>query len=191
MYYDKNEKGYSNDWVRIMKNTIESNSGRFSTSRMLEDYTRQIYIPLCNLHNQYYNDLAKVTRYNEWKEKLYANWNDIKIRQDENNYDDITVDAGNKIEVSCFVKMPNELIKIENIEVQAYYGKITEDGVVDDMQVIPMNLIEENEETLEYKFSAKIELKSGGDYGYTFRVIPKNKMILNSMNLGLIKWITE
>ena len=191
MYYDKNEKGYSNDWIRIMKNTIESNSGRFSTSRMLEDYTRQIYIPLCNLHNQYYNDLAKVTRYNEWKEKLYANWNDIKIRQDENNYDDITVDAGNKIEVSCFVKMPNELIKIENIEVQAYYGKITEDGVVDDMQVIPMNLIEENEETLEYKFSAKIELKSGGDYGYTFRVIPKNKMILNSMNLGLIKWITE
>ena len=191
MYYDKNEKGYSNDWVRIMKNTIESNSGRFSTSRMLEDYTKQIYIPLCNLHNQYYNDLAKVTRYNEWKEKLYANWNDIKIRQDENNYDDITVDAGNKIEVSCFVKMPNELIKIENIEVQAYYGKITEDGVVDDMQVIPMNLIEENEETLEYKFSAKIELKSGGDYGYTFRVIPKNKMILNSMNLGLIKWITE
>ena len=191
MYYDKNEKGYSNDWVRIMKNTIESNSGRFSTSRMLEDYTKQIYIPLCNLHNQCYNDLAKVTRYNEWKEKLYANWNDIKIRQDENNYDDITVDAGNKIEVSCFVKMPNELIKIENIEVQAYYGKITEDGVVDDMQVIPMNLIEENEETLEYKFSAKIELKSGGDYGYTFRVIPKNKMILNSMNLGLIKWITE
>ena len=191
MYYDKNEKGYSNDWVRIMKNTIESNSGRFSTSRMLEDYTKQIYIPLCNLHNQYYNDLAKVTRYNEWKEKLYANWNDIKIRQDENNYDDITVDAGNKIEVSCFVKLPNELIKIENIEVQAYYGKITEDGVVDDMQVIPMNLIEENEETLEYKFSAKIELKSGGDYGYTFRVIPKNKMILNSMNLGLIKWITE
>lgn len=191
MYYDKNEKGYSDDWVRIMKNTIESNSGRFSTSRMLEDYTKQIYIPLCNLHNQYYNDLAKVTRYNEWKEKLYANWNDIKIRQDENNYDDITVDAGNKIEVSCFVKMPNELIKIENIEVQAYYGKITEDGVVDDMQVIPMNLIEENEETLEYKFSAKIELKSGGDYGYTFRVIPKNKMILNSMNLGLIKWITE
>lgn len=191
MYYEKNEKGYSDTWVRIMKNTIESNAGRFSTARMLSDYTKDIYMPLCNLHNTYYKDLAKVTRYNEWKEKLYANWNNIKIRQDENNYDDITVDAGNKIEVSCYVKIPNELIKIDNIQVQAYYGKITDEGVVNDMQVIPMNLVEENEETLEYKFSTKIELKSGGDYGYTFRVVPQNKMVLNAMNLDLIKWITE
>ena len=191
MYYDKNEKGYSDTWLRIVKNTIESNAGRFSTSRMLDDYTSKLYIPLCNLHNSYYTDLSKVTRYNEWKEKLYANWNDIKIRQDKDNYDDITVDAGNKIEVSCYVKLPNELIKIDNIEAQVYYGKITEEGVVDDISIMQMKLLEEDEVNLEYKFTAKIELKSGGDYGYTFRVIPKNKMILNPMNLNLIKWITE
>lgn len=191
MYYDKNEKGYSETWLRIMKNTIESNAGRFSTSRMLDDYTSKLYIPLCNLHNSNYTDLSKVTRYNEWKEKLYANWDDIKIRQDKNNYDDITVDAGNKIEVSCYVKLPNELIKIDNIEAQVYYGKITEEGVVDDISIMQMKLLEEDEVNLEYKFTAKIELKSGGDYGYTFRVIPKNKMILNPMNLNLIKWITE
>ena len=191
MYYEKNEKGFSETWLRMMKNTIESNAGRFSTSRMLEDYTKEIYIPLCNLHNKYYSDLAKVTRYNEWKEKLYSNWDNIKIRQDKNNYDDITVDAGNKIDVSCFVKLPNELINIENIETEVYYGKITEKGVVDDIKVIPMELVESDDINLEYKYTAKIELKSGGDYGYTFRVIPKNKMILNSMNLGLVKWITE
>ena len=191
MYYEKNEKGYSDTWVRIMKNTIESNAGRFSTSRMLDDYTTQFYIPLCNLHNKCYTDLPKVTRYNEWKEKLYSNWDDIKIRQDKNNYDDITVDAGNKIEVSCYVKLPNELISIDNIDAEVYYGKITTEGVVDDISIIPMKLVDEDEVNLEYKFTAKIELKSGGDYGYTFRVIPKNKMILNPMNLDLIKWITE
>ena len=191
MYYEKNEKGYSDTWIRIMKNTIESNAGRFSTSRMLDDYTTQFYIPLCNLHNKCYTDLPKVTRYNEWKEKLYSNWDDIKIRQDKNNYDDITVDAGNKIEVSCYVKLPNELISIDNIDAEVYYGKITTEGVVDDISIIPMKLVDEDEVNLEYKFTAKIELKSGGDYGYTFRVIPKNKMILNPMNLDLIKWITE
>ena len=191
MYYDKNEKGFSNTWVRIMKNTIESNAGRFSTARMLDDYTSKFYIPLCNLHDKYYTDLPKVTRYNEWKTKLYANWEDIKIRQDKNNYDDITVDAGNKIDVSCYVKLPNELISIDNIDAEVYYGKITSDGVVDDISVIPMKLVEEDTVNLEYKFTSKIELKSGGDFGYTFRVIPKNKMILNPMNLDLIKWITE
>ena len=191
MYYEKNEQGFSDTWVRMMKNTIESNAGRFSTSRMLEDYTKDIYIPLCDLHNKYYKDLAKVTRYNEWKEKLYSNWDKIKIRQDDSNYDNITVDAGNKIDVNCYVKLPNELIDIENIEAEVYYGKITENGVVDDIQVIPMKLVESDEVNLEHKFAAKIELKSGGDYGYTFRVVPKTKMLLNSMNLGLIKWITE
>ena len=191
MYYDKNEKGFSNTWVRMMKNTIESNAGRFSTARMLDDYTSKFYIPLCNLHDKYYTDLPKVTRYNEWKTKLYANWEDIKIRQDKNNYDDITVDAGNKIDVSCYVKLPNELISIDNIDAEVYYGKITSDGVVDDISVIPMKLVEEDTVNLEYKFTSKIELKSGGDYGYTFRVVPKNKMILNPMNLDLIKWITE
>ena len=191
MYYDKNEKGYSDTWLRIMKNTIESNAGRFSTARMLKDYTEKFYIPLSNLHNNYYQDLAKVTRLNEWKQKIYNNWDDINIRQDKGNYDDVTVDAGNKIDVSCYVKIPNELINVDNLEAQVYYGKITSDGVVDDIQIMPMKLEKQDEINLEYKFTAKIELKSGGDYGYTFRVIPKNKMILNSMNLGLIKWITE
>ena len=49
----------------------------------------------------------------------------------------------------------------------------------------------EGEENGINKFSAKIKLTTGGDYGYTFRVIPKNDMILNPMNLDLIKWITE
>ncbi len=177
-----------------MKNSIESNAGKYSTSRMLEDYTSKLYIPLCNISRKYYSDLSEVTRYNEWKEKLYNNWEDIEIRQDKSNYDDIIVDAGNKIDVNCYVKLPNELINIENIEAQVYYGKITEKGVVEDIQVIPMELVKDSKtkkDKLEYKFTAKIEMKSGGDYGYTFRVVPKNDMLINSMNLGLIKWITE
>jgi len=49
----------------------------------------------------------------------------------------------------------------------------------------------EDTEKDKYIFSAKIELKNGGDYGYTFRVIPKNEMILDPMNLDLVKWITD
>ena len=44
------------------------------------------------------------------------------------------------------------------------------------------------EENKEYTYSASVELKTGGDYGYTFRVMPKHDMILNSENLDLVKW---
>ena len=41
----------------------------------------------------------------------------------------------------------------------------------------------------EYK--AKIELTTGGNYGYTFRIMPKHEMILDVQNLNLVKWITS
>ena len=62
-------------------------------------------------------------------------------------------------------------------------------GIVNDIAVTDMDF--EGEENGINKFSAKIKLTTGGDYGYTFRVIPKNDMILNPMNLDLIKWITQ
>ena len=43
----------------------------------------------------------------------------------------------------------------------------------------------------EYEYQATIELMTGGNYGYTFRVMPKNDMILESANLDLVKWITK
>ena len=51
MYYDKDERGISEKWMEIMKNSIISNSGRYSTTRMLMDYTNKFYMPLCNLYN--------------------------------------------------------------------------------------------------------------------------------------------
>ena len=40
-------------------------------------------------------------------------------------------------------------------------------------------------------YPAKLELKTGGNFGYTFRVMPKHDMLLDPANLNLVKWITE
>ena len=42
-----------------------------------------------------------------------------------------------------------------------------------------------------YEYETKIELKTGGNYGYTFRVMPKHEMLLESANMDLVKWITQ
>ncbi len=189
MYYEKNEKGFSEKWVEMMKNNIVSNAGRYSTARMLEDYTRKIYMPLCKLNEKYYTNLEDVSNFETWKENQEKYFDKIEIEESDSNYNDITVDAGNNIKVSCEVKLPNKLIKKENIEAQVFYGKITENGVVDDIKIKTMDLDSDEDGKLTY--TANIELKTGGDYGYTFRVIPKNDMILEPMNLDLIKWVTE
>ena len=190
LYYDKNDKGYSENWIKMMKNSIATNAGRYSTSRMLKDYTNQMYIPLCKLTKKYYSNLENVANFDNWKETISKHFDEIKITQSKENYNNITIDAGNRIQVSCEVELPEEFIDVKNIEAEAYYGKITDNGVMNDIQVTPMEYVGKQDDG-KHKFTAKILLKSGGDYGYTFRVIPKNEMLLNSMNLDLIKWITD
>ena len=46
--------------------------------------------------------------------------------------------------------------------------------------------LEELEKT--YKYEAQVELTTGGDYGYTFRVMPKHEMLVDSENMNLIKF---
>ena len=188
LYYENREENIPNNWVEIMKNSIITTGGKYSTQRMVIDYTNKMYIPLCNLYNTYYSNLESVAEYSQWKSELNNSWNDIEIKQ-LNNLSDISMDAGNKINVECEVKLPN--IKVENIEAQVYYGKIAENGMVDNIEIIPMKLKAKNETEKVYTFEAKIELTTGGDYGYTFRVMPKHEMLLESSDLNLIKWITK
>ena len=186
-YYNK-ENGISKEWLKLMKNSIISTGGNYSTARMLVDYTNKLYMPLCNLTNKYFKNLDLVTEYNKVKNDLYANWEDIAIEQN-NNLDNISMDAGKNIDVSCLVKLPN--INVENIEAQVYYGKILDNGTIENISIIPMELVKSDNESKIYTYTAKIELKTGGNYGYTFRVMPKHKMLLDSANLNLVKWITE
>ncbi len=188
MYYDKDENGLSSKWIDMMKQSIMSTGGKYSTARMLVDYTEKLYIPLCDLTKKYYTDINDVAEFNSWKHNLFLNWKDIKLEQ-MNNLDDITVDAGNNIEVKCEVELPN--IDKDNIEVEVYYGKILDNGVVENVSIIPMTLESQNEETKKYCYKAKIELTTGGNYGYTFRVMPKHEMLLEPTNLNLVKWITK
>ena len=115
-------------------------------------------------------------------------WQDIVITQ-ENNVDNIKMNAGDMIEVTCNVKLPN--FDPANVSVQVYYGQIQDTGIVNNISATEMKKVENCKEENTYKYSAKIKLITGGNFGYTFRVMPKNEMLLDSENLNLIKWMTK
>lgn len=190
LYYEnKKEDGVSDKWMEMFKNSIISTGGRYSTSRMVIDYTRDYYMELANLSKNHYQNLDEVIDFTNWKKNMYASWKDIKITQN-NNLDNITIDAGNQIEVHCIVNLP-ENIDCNSIRTEVYYGKILENGIMEQIQTVLMNLIEQDDENRTYKYSAKIELKTGGNYGYTFRVMPQTAMMLDTANLDLIQWVTR
>ena len=180
-YYEKNRNGISDKWLQLMKNSIISTGGRYSTSRMVCDYTDKLYMPLAELNKKYYNDLSSVADFAEWKSKMYINWEKIKIEQ-YNNMDNISIDAGNKIEVNCKVTLPD--ISVENINVEVYAGRITDNGTIENITIMPMDLVTKDDENREYTYKAILELTTGGNYGYTFRVMPKHERLLDAEKLN-------
>ena len=148
-----------------MKNSIKTTGGMYSTARMLVDYTEKLYMPLMELSHRYYGDIESVIRFNSWKENIENCFNEIKISQ-ISNLNNVTIDAGDNIDVACKVELPN--ISPENISVQVYSGKIQDNGTLGEINVVEME--EDKKEPGVYR--AKLKLTTGGDYGY------KNKKIL-------------
>ena len=69
--------------------------------------------------------------------------------------------------------------------------KICDNGTIENVSIIPMTLIHGDDAERSYTFGAKVELTTGGDYGYTFRVMPKHDMLTNAANMNLVKWVTS
>lgn len=187
-YYNQDKDGISKEWMSYMKNSIKSTGGKYSTSRMVSDYVNDLYMPLCNLKKQYFDELQNVAEFTEWKKKVRNNWSKIQLVQDR-NVDNARLVAGTQITVNCEVYLPN--IEEENTDIQVYFGQFLNNGTVRNVYTMTMNKIAENKEEHKYTYEATLDLKSGGNFGYTFRAMPKHKMLIDSENLDLVKWITK
>ena len=187
-YCNQNENGVSDDWMRYMKNSIKSTGGKYSTSRMVIDYVDELYLPLCNLRKSYFNDVEKVKSFSEWKKIVKRNWDKITINQDR-NIDNARLAAGSQITVTCEVELPE--IDEASADIQVYFGQFLENGTVKNVYTETMNKIGYDEANKKYIYEAVLDLKSGGNYGYTFRAMPKHEMLVDQEDMNLIKWITK
>ena len=188
-YYNQDKNGISKEWMTYMKNSIKSTAGQYSTSRMVTDYVNMLYMPLIKLGNEKFSNLESVIGYTNWKKSAKAKWREIKISQDR-NVDNAKMNAGSSIIVNCEVELPIE-INEENAEVQVYFGQILETGTIRNVYTKEMNKIGENPEQRKFYYEAELDLTTGGNFGYTFRVMPKHDMLLDPENMDLIKWATN
>ena len=185
-YYNQDRNGISRDWIKLMKNSIKSTGGKYSMARQVVDYVDKFYIPLSNLNKKYFTDLNNVISYSDWKKDIASKWESIKLDQPE-NIDNAKMVAGSKIKAKCFVNLAG--IDEENANVQIYFGQFLENGSVKNVYTVEMKKTGEENGMLVYE--GTIELPTGGNYGYTFRVMPKHAMLLDSENMNLIKWLVK
>lgn len=74
LYYARNKKGYSEGWIKVVKNSIAQIAPHYTMKRQLDDYYSKFY---CKLAKRFQtlaaNDNAKAKEIAAWKEDVVAN----------------------------------------------------------------------------------------------------------------------
>jgi alpha-glucan phosphorylases len=191
LFYEKNDSGVPAKWVNMMKESIKSLTSMFSTHRMVQEYTENMYISSMNSADKIQNNNFEfVKKLADWKYNIEKNWPQVQISAEKtmNTLKDRKSKSGENLRLYATVTLG--LIEPESVKVELYYGQCKGGVFTETPQTAEMQVIERLESG-QYRYSVDISLIEGGEYAYTFRVVPYNADLINKLEMGLIRWVVQ
>jgi starch phosphorylase len=187
LYYAKNTKGFSPEWIQYIKNSIALITPRFTTKRMIDDYISRFYSKLASRSAILKaNDFAKAKEIAAWKEKIAQGWDAIevvKIDIPEKLLHNPQVGEDYNINVVIDVKGINDKgIGVELVATK--FGKNNADALYD---VEELKLVKT--EGSKLYFSIGYQLNRAGSFKYGFRMFPKNEDLPHRQDFCYVRWI--
>ncbi|MDP4091792.1 MAG: alpha-glucan family phosphorylase [Bacillota bacterium] len=190
-YYYKDEKGIPVKWVKIMKESIRSLLPQYSTHRMVQEYTGKMYMPLIGRMSKIESSNYELARgLSNWKQNIERNWPSVEISADRSvsQLKDLNSVSGEPVKVYASVRLGS--ISPADVKVEVYYGLIGKNNIIENPEVLEMQMTEKADDGT-YKYCADIKLYDGGEYGYTFRVMPYHPDMINRYETGLVRWVVQ
>ncbi len=75
-------------------------------------------------------------------------------------------------------------ISPDDVQVEAVYGSVDQEDRLTDLSVVALQPLDATDGTIRYE--GEIPLNRTGGFGYTVRVLPKNDLLVNPAELGLV-----
>ncbi len=185
LFYTRGIDGVPREWVKRMKNSMISTAAKFNTNRLIEDYTRQFYIPADDNFNFYSkNNFEQTKKFSSWYKKVCSCWDKIKILENKDNIKE-SFQLKDKIVVETKVYL-DELTP-EDVSIQLYYGYLDSKQRILEPKITIMETEGQDSDKI-YKYRGEFETERVGHCGYVIRCLPKFKNeVLYRPNL--IKWL--
>ena len=188
LFYQRNSQDVPDEWVEMIKNSIQTICPFFNTNRMVEEYSNQFYLP-----RLYLWEFLAANNWNAtkgicaWKRKVYATWPNVKIsRVDLLSPDSPKV--GDRIPVRAMVDLAG--LGPDEVRVEAYIGRLDEQGEMTEGSPLPLLPTGEMDGT-NHVFTGKILCLSSGRIGFSVRCYPYRNELGHKFELGLLTWWEE
>ena len=184
LYFAKNSKGYSPEWIQYIKNSIAHIAPNFTMKRMIDDYINRFYLKESKYAKALKkNNFAKAKELVAWKKNVTEKWDGISVLE---------------------TQIPSELIS-NSIFGQDYTVrvKLNTNGLADSIGV---EMVIYSVEKGNQKYHTRIEfhevsregdvvtyelkdtIKSSGVFHYGFRIFPKNEALAHRQSFAYLKW---
>lgn len=184
LYFAKNSKGYSPEWIQYIKNSIAKIAPEFTMERMLHDYIDRFYLKEGKRTRLLKADqFAKAKEIAAWKEEFVSKWNDIEI---------------------CSVSIPDGLLYNPHVGEEYEMSVVLDNkglGNCLGVELVIANVEEGNTEpykTLEMEpvqtdgtkvtYKIQYQLNDSGVFRYSFRMYPKNPDLPHRQDLAYVRW---
>ena len=188
MYYNRNKKGYSADWVKVIKNSISTIAPHYTMKRQLDDYFDRFYnreaLRFKKLQEHDYR-LAKDIAL--WKETVAERWDGIHVVSKDTSLLDTGGETGKKYTMRYVIDEQglDDAVGLELVSLKS--NTSTDDHEVYSVRPFKVKGHEGN----LYTFEAVIEPDVAGAFRSCVRMYPKNVNLPHRQDFCYVKWLDE
>lgn len=186
LYYARNKKGYSEGWIRSVKNSIAQIAPHYTMKRQLDDYYSKFYCKEAKRFKELSaNDNAKAKEIAAWKEEVVSKWDSIEIvsRDREADIAQGDIESGKEYTITIVVdeKGLNDAVGLELVTTYT-----TPEGKQHVYSVEPFSVVKKEGDL--YTFQAKHSLSNAGSFKVSYRMFPKNPDLPHRQDFCYVRW---
>ena len=182
LYYALNKKGYSEGWIKVVKNSIAQIAPHYTMKRQLDDYYSKFYNKLAK---RFAILSAKAKEIAAWKEEVVTKWDSIEIvscdKVEELKTGDI--ESGKEYVITYVIdeKGLNDAVGLELVTTYT-----TADGKQHVYSVEPFSVIKKEGDL--YTFQVVHSLSNAGSFKVSYRMFPKNPDLPHRQDFCYVRW---
>ncbi len=184
-YYSRNSQGYSEEWVRLSKESMKSCIPNFNAQRMVRDYVRNFYAPASRQNRAFcanqYKDGHELA---VWKEKVRQSWPEVSLRLAESPGESAASGHSIKLKVAASLRE----LSAEDVILECIIGSENEHS---DFTVHRHIRFEGHEpgERDEILFELNLLPPLSGLQYYKIRIYPYHKLLSHRFETGCMIWL--
>ncbi len=184
LYYNRNEQGFSEGWIKTIKNSIATIAPHYTMKRQLDDYYDKFYSKeAANFKKLAANNNRLAKELAAWKETVAERWDAIRVV----SKDDSALSAaetGKEYTLRYVIDEQglNDAVGLELVSIKT--DKNGEEHIFSKREFKMVG-----REGNNYKFEATFEPDVAGAFKSCVRMYPKNENLVHREDFCYVKWL--